>query len=196
MSDTPQRRRLDRILQEDYLEGMEDWSAAEVRAARDECRAEEAQLSYLRRLLQARLDLVRAEQRRRREGDGSTEALSERLATLLADAPPASRREARAVSVDPPATHMRRAEDRLASDATLARVPDLDEDALARLASELADREQEISRRRRALLDRLDRLQEELVARYRDGGTAAVDAIVADAVRAHLGGGSEGDAEA
>lgn len=189
MNDTPKRRRLDRILADGYLEGLEGWSAEEVRAARDDCRAEEAQLSYLRRLLQARLDLVRAEQRRRREGAGSTQALSERLAGLLADAPAGARRDARALTVDPPATQMRRAEDRLASDATLARVPDLDAHALTALADELANRETEISEKRRVLLDRLDHLQDELVARYRDGGSSAVDAVVAEAVRAHLSGG-------
>ena len=64
------RRRIDRVLSPDYTSGIEQHALGDVRALRDEAAQEETDLSYLRRVLHARIDIVRAEQRRRRE-DGS-----------------------------------------------------------------------------------------------------------------------------
>lgn len=167
MAEQPTRRRLDRITAADYLEGMEGWDAQELRARRDECRAEEEQLSYLRRLLQGRIDIIRAEQARRRgEGD---DRLLDALPSLLADTPSAGRREPRALGTDPPEHRMRRAEDRLAVDSTLARLPDLSDEEIDRMLEELAADEERVSRLRRTVHERLDALQAELVVRYRDG---------------------------
>ena len=56
----PGNRRLDRVLAPDFLEGLESWSMAELRAARSDAEQEETDLSYLRRLLQGRMDILRA----------------------------------------------------------------------------------------------------------------------------------------
>ncbi|MGH3743280.1 MAG: hypothetical protein ACRDTP_00285, partial [Mycobacteriales bacterium] len=61
-------RRIDRVLDEAFLDGLGGRSLAEVRQLRDEADQEETDLSYLRRLLQARLDLVNAEIARRADG--------------------------------------------------------------------------------------------------------------------------------
>ena len=74
------RRRIDRVLAPDYTEGVEQRPLVEVRELRDEAAQEETDLSYLRRLLHARIDIVRAEQERRSSG-GS--AVVEQLATIL-----------------------------------------------------------------------------------------------------------------
>ena len=61
-------RRIDRVLAEDFLDGLRDLPLAEVRQLRTEAEQEEVDLSYLRRMIQGRLDILRAERERRRRG--------------------------------------------------------------------------------------------------------------------------------
>ena len=49
---------LNRILTSPYLDGIESRSLEEIRAMRTECQQTEVGLSYLRRLIQGRLDIV------------------------------------------------------------------------------------------------------------------------------------------
>lgn len=173
----PTRRRLDRITAEDYLDDLDALDLDAVRARRDECSEEETQLSYLRRMLQARLDIVRAEQERRRGGEGGS--ILDALPALLADGPAASPREARAMRIDPPEHQMRRHEDRAAVDGTLARLPDLSDDELVDVVATLEQEESRVSAVRTVVQQRLDRLQQTLVARYRgsyDGAGTAHEA--------------------
>lgn len=167
-AEQPARRRLDRITAEDYLDDVATLDLEAVRGRRDECAAEESQLSYLRRMLQARLDIVRAERQRRREG-GTAHSLVDALPALLADAPPENPQAARAMSTDPPEHQMRRREDRLAVDGTLARLPDLSDQELEDVAEQLGQEESRVSRIRSTVQTRLDELQDALVARYRQG---------------------------
>ena len=83
------RRRIDRVLADDYLDGLADRSLDEVRALRNDAEQEEADLSYVRRLLQGRMDLVRAEQARRTASGGAP--LIDLLAEVLADGPRSDR---------------------------------------------------------------------------------------------------------
>ncbi|MGH3828408.1 MAG: aerial mycelium formation protein, partial [Pseudonocardiaceae bacterium] len=76
------RRRIDRVLDPSYVLGLDGLGLGEVRARRDDAAQEETDLSYLRRLLHARIDIVRAEQRRRREGGGG--AVVDELSQILA----------------------------------------------------------------------------------------------------------------
>jgi hypothetical protein len=64
-----QRRRIDRVTAPDFLDELEGRQPNEVRAMRDDCQAEEARLSYERRLLQGKLDIARAEAARRGTGE-------------------------------------------------------------------------------------------------------------------------------
>jgi hypothetical protein len=74
-------RRLDRVLAADLdLSGL---STAQLRERRGEAIAEEADLSYLRRLLHGRIDIIAAELRARAAGDESP--LIGRLIEILAD---------------------------------------------------------------------------------------------------------------
>jgi hypothetical protein len=170
-SERPERRRLDRITADGYLDDLGELDLEAVRARRDECAAEETQLSYLRRMLQARLDIVVAEQQRRRDG-GEAHSLVEALPGLLADTPPGSAREARAMRIEPPEGQMRRQEDRLAVDGTLARLPDLSDEELDGVVEQLRGEESRVSSVRSVVQQRLDELQEALVARYRGEGGA------------------------
>lgn len=171
------RRRIDRIFAPDYLADIGDRPPEVVRSMRDECRDEEARLSYTRRMLQARLDIARAEVARRAEGGGS---LIEHMGEILADEPvPSSIGDARSTPIyEPPDEDGRRAEDGVLRDTAMGRLPDLADDELVEVVERLAEEERQVSDQRRELLERLDALQAELILMYR-GGAVDVDAIMA-----------------
>jgi hypothetical protein len=186
MDATHGRRRIDRIVEPDYLHGIEERPAAELRALRDECRAEEEHLSYARRVLQAQLDIARTEAARR-AGEVGDDALVSELPSILADPTPSEHRETRAVGFHVPEQSGRRAGDLDAPEAALARLPDLADAEIADLIGRLTEHEQQVSQQRRVVLDHIDRLQAELVRRYREEGLS-IDEVVAGA------GPNEGDA--
>jgi hypothetical protein len=169
-------------LSPDYLVGLEGLSLSGLRAKRDACAELETELSYLRRLVQARIDLVLAESERRHLGlaDPGPEALVELLPQILSEH---SRGEGagRLPTFFAPAQSMQlrlaaRAEQLLPSDQ-LGSLPALTITELSERLVELSDLERDVSADRRALHDTQDRLQEELVRRYRSG-EASVDALL------------------
>lgn len=172
----PFRRRIDRVTSDDYLDDLAEKSAAQVRAMRDECREEEARLSYARRLLHGQLDIARAELQRR--GTTGTSSLVGALSEILSDRVESSRRSAANTDVWVPTGPMgRRRGDRVLDEVPLGRMPDLSDEELTEAVTRLAEEERTISRMRRTVMDHLDRLQQELISRYRDGG-ASVDEVV------------------
>ena len=176
------RRRIDRATDPTVTDRLAELPTAEVRSLRDDCRDEEARLSYLRRLLHGRLDIARAEAGRRGgDGDDDSDGVLDRLPEILAgDAGPSG--TARALGLyEPGQSPGRRTEDRILDDTALARLPELDDAELARVVSELEDVERQISDQRRAVLENLDALQAELVARYRDGRAAIGEVLAPDA---------------
>ena len=64
-------RRIDRVLSEDFVDGVGEMPLEELRRRRREAEQEEVDLSYLRRMLHGRLDLLVAESRRRSSGSDS-----------------------------------------------------------------------------------------------------------------------------
>jgi hypothetical protein len=59
------QRRIDRVLDPRFTDRVDQLGLAKLRTRREETEAEEADVSYLRRLLQGRLDVLRAELARR-----------------------------------------------------------------------------------------------------------------------------------
>jgi hypothetical protein len=161
-------RRIDRILDGGYVEGLEDLSLDELRARRDECLAEREYLSLLRRLVQGRAEILRAEIDRRGAG-ADDEPLVERLSTILAgEGHTPSRGEA--VRVGVPEEEMllaRRRVERLVADAGLSDPGALDDERLGRAVDALAGEEHEVSQARAHVIDALDRVQDELKRRYK-----------------------------
>jgi hypothetical protein len=182
------RRRIDRITAPDYLEGLGERDVAEVREMRDDCRQEEARLSYVRRLQQGQIDIVRAEQARRA---GRSTDLLDALPEILGDED-APARSASMASVYAPDEDGRRRDDSPVSDGALSRLPDLDDEALEDLRVRLEEEERRTSETRRTVLAALDALQGELVSRYRTGDVA-VDDIVASVGGAAAPRGDDGD---
>ena len=83
------RDEVDRLVRDDYLGDLSSRSLEDVRALRDECRDTEDKVSYLRRLIQGRLDIVAADLRRRAAGGspGDLGALVEQLPDVDVHAP-------------------------------------------------------------------------------------------------------------
>lgn len=172
---------LDRILAEDYLTGVADRPVAELRTLREECQAVETQLSYLRRMVQGRHDIVTGEIDRRSHGGDPDDVadLVDRLPEILADRIHAPG-PGRLPSGMEPGELTGQLADRLTQ--ITANVPiespgDADDDALAEAAHQLSELEHEVSGFRRQLFDRIDTLQAEITRRYRDG-EARVDDLL------------------
>lgn len=175
--------RLDAILDPGYLDGLAEMGMDDLRARRTECQAIETTLSFARRLVQARLDIIGTELERRGRGQprATVAELVERLQagevlggqarpegfgrlpTLLApdeaDLDDITRAAAEYGNVE------------------LERIPDLDDADLAQLADGLSAYEREVSDQRRQVFERIDALQAEMVARYKSGA-ANVDTLL------------------
>src|SRR4051794_37350137 len=82
MSET--RHTVEELLEPGYLEGLERRSVDEVRAMHEDSLRVETEVSYARRLLQARIDILNAEIQRRATG-GSVADLLAALPAILAD---------------------------------------------------------------------------------------------------------------
>ncbi len=151
----------------------------ELRALRGDLQHEDDAISYVRRLAQARIDLVRAVQRHRAAGESGPPTgelpiiLKEHLtATGGSPRPP---RPADDFSDHILATEL----EALCDDYGGADVSSLADDKLAEFSSALQQFEQARSHERKELFGRIDALSAELVRRYRDG-EADVDGLLAD----------------
>lgn len=139
------------------------------------------ELSYYRRLLHGRMDLL-AFELRRRHGE-ETRSLIEALPDILADpdaGPPLEgtlpQKPLPIEAPDLPATG-RRSIDRVLSDDFLAHLPSLDDTELAEIQSDLTTAEREVSKQRNSVYDACEQVQEELTRRYREG-LATVDELL------------------
>lgn len=163
------RRRIDRILADGYAEGMDDLGLDDVRARRDECLAEREYLSYLRRLLHGRLEILRAEVKAR--ADGTEIPLVDRLATILGTDTPLGPSRGEALRLGLPEEEMnnaRRRVERLMASSAFSDPETMDDDTLASVIGGLEDEEHEVSRVRRTVMDLHDAFQEEIKRRYKE----------------------------
>lgn len=172
--DRPANRRIDRIRDLSYLDGIEGQSLEDVRARRDECMAEREYLSLLRRLVQGRAEILKAELASR--GSDDARPLVDRLSEILAsDQPVTSRGEAMKVSL--PEEEMllaRRRIERLVADAGISDPSELDDDRLKEAVDVLAGEEREVSAQRGDVHRVLDALQDELKRRYKEDPSLAL----------------------
>lgn len=170
----PQRRRIDIISEPGFLTGIADIDIEEVRRRRAMCRDVEQELSYYRRLLHGRLDLL-AYERRRRAGIETT-PLIEALPSILGDTRPGSTRSANvaAAAIASPEFEGpgRRSIDYVLGDDFLARLSDLGDDELDQIEDAIAAAEQSVSRQRSTAQHAHDALSAEIGRRYRQGLTS------------------------
>ncbi len=170
------RRRIDIVQDEEFTASLGDLDVAELRHRRAVCSGLDIELSYYRRLVHGRMDLLAFEARRRRGEDERSllEALPEILAGEGAAGPGFPDRRVEVEIPDLPEIG-RRAIDKVLSDDFLARLPELGDGELAEIQQRLAVVEAELSRQRRAVYDAYDRIQAELTGRYAAGAADATD---------------------
>ncbi len=166
---TDHRRRVDQILDEKFVGELAGVELAELRRRRRMCDDVETELSYYRRLLHGRMDLLAFELRRRRGEDDRT--LLEALPDILAGQERPGGHSVRQVPVEAPDVpdHGRRAVDKALGDDFLTRLPSIADDELESIQTSLADTEREVSAQRRKVYEVCERVQAELTRRYREG---------------------------
>lgn len=172
------RRRIDRVLDPSYTLGLDVLGLAEVRARRDDAAQEETDLSYLRRLLHARIDIVRAEQRRRQEG-GSAPVVTD-LARILAEnaVGPATGSGRHQPLLPSQAEAHRRNVEALVADVDLSDVGSLSGEQLDTALAAYLTEEVSVSARRREVQRVVDTYNAEIGSRYASG-SASVDELLA-----------------
>ncbi|RZU33330.1 aerial mycelium formation protein [Blastococcus saxobsidens] len=170
---------VDALLDPAFLDSAVSRPMGEVRQLRREAEQEEVNLSYTRRLLQGRLDIVRRELQRRAEDDGRS--LVDLLPEILAEKGRGPAHGLGRHQTVQPA----RPEDyeswvnSLTPGADLSAISELSDRKLEAAARSLAEAEKGLSERRRGVQQVMDGLAAELGRRYRDG-EADVAALLAD----------------
>lgn len=197
------RRRIDRVLAPGYAGDPESLPLPTLRERRDEAAQEETDLSYLRRLLHARIDIVKAEQLRRAtasteggEGNEGDDVIARLTAILSDNALGPATGSGRHQTLEPTrAGEYRRAAEALVGDATLSDVVSLSDEQLRETLESYGEQEASVSQRRREVQAVVDTFNAELARRYAQG-TASVDELL-DSQRAGDGThGTEGTATA
>lgn len=171
-------RRIDRVLSEDYLAGITQAPLTDVRALRAEAEQEEADLSYIRRLVQGRIDIVKAELARRSGGEEGS--LVDSLAKVLADQTRSSTPHGlgRHVTVEPTRldAHQRYVET-LVADVDLSDTTARSDEELQRALETLSAEERVVSDKRRQVQGVMDALSAEVTRRYRDGEASVAELL-------------------
>ncbi|MFN8075467.1 MAG: aerial mycelium formation protein [Kineosporiaceae bacterium] len=179
------RRRIDRVLDPAFLTGLAELELTDLRERRHEADQEEVDLSYARRLLQGRLDILRAEQASRR-GDGplshghphSDAEIVAALKQILSD--DGARAEphgmGRHMGAEPSRVgETRREAERAVADVGGSDLTALSDVDLAQAVDNLAELEHKLSSTRRQVQSVMDRLTDEIARRYASGEVALPD---------------------
>jgi hypothetical protein len=165
------RRRIDHVTDPEFVADLRDLGITELRERRRLCDELDTELSYYRRLLHGRLDLLNFEQSRRRGEETRTliEALPEILAGHDTISPTRSL-VPRSLPIEAPDMgEGRRPIDRVLGDDFLTHLPSISDAELDEIEETLSTTEHKVSTERRAVYDALEQILEELTRRYRDG---------------------------
>lgn len=161
----------DRVLRDDYLGDLTGRPIEDIRAMRDEVRSIEDNVSYRRRIIQGRLDIVASDLRRRASGGSPSDlgALVEQLPEILSDKVTAGGTGRLPTGLIPPDDDVTADVDRVAGPDVLGDLPELTDEDVAELARTIGALEREVSDYRRGLFSRIDALNAELARRYGNG---------------------------
>jgi hypothetical protein len=156
-----------RVLDPAYLDALDARSIEELRAKHAECVELETEVSYVRRLTQARIDILEAEVQRRSSG-GSLGDLIERLPQILADEGPRGTPASSRLPLQmAPAQDSEWAPELERFDNVLANLPSLSDDELTEAIDGLRALEREVSDQRRELFAVIDRIDVSLATQLR-----------------------------
>ncbi|WP_049567779.1 hypothetical protein [Streptomyces sp. SBT349] len=155
--------------------GLPELGLPELRALRRAALREERDLSFVRRLLQGRIDILQAERRRR---IAQEPGLLDQLPRILADGPSRQRSSARHVTLGTPLSEeYRQLTEEMLGQVELSDLSALDDDELHDALGRLARWEAHVSRRRQELHRTADGCGAEIARRYREG-EAQVDDLL------------------
>ena len=175
----PRRRRIDRATDPAFIADLENVSNEELREKRSLLDDLDTELSYYRRLLHGRMDLLAFEQRRR-SGE-ETRTLVEALPEILSSAVGGTHRSPipKELPLEPPdaGAEERHPVDMILQDDFLAHLPELDDDDLIAIQVRLTDAERDVSQERRRIYDVYDVVTAELTRRYKEGLADAGDLL-------------------
>ena len=183
------RRPIDRVLAPGFAEDVTALDFPELRARRQLAEQEEVDLSYARRLLQGRLDLLRAEQAQRataRDGVDAgartdAEIVRDLAAVLSDDGPRADHGLGRHLTTDPSRVgEHRRAAEQAVDDVAASDPSSLDAEGLAAAVAHLTELERKVSENRHRVQAVMDQLTAEVARRYRDGEAHVEDVLAAE----------------
>jgi hypothetical protein len=161
-------------LHPDFCRDLREQPLAELRRRRVLADRRETGYSYLRRMVQGRLDIVADERAHRASGTpdvGGEASLVERLPSILATGIHAPGRGRLSQTLDPADVDpgIDRRLDEIVSTAELTDLASLDDAAIDAALAALDDLEREVSVTRRALQQVVDAISAEIVRRYQLG---------------------------
>ncbi|MCM2577313.1 RsiG family protein [Streptomyces meridianus] len=155
--------------------GLASLQLPEMRGLRRRSQQEEADLSYVRRLLQGRIDILGAELERR---TGPESPVVDRLSEILADMPSRVRSSARHVTLrTPQSEEYRKLAEEMLSEVELSDLEARTDAELHGALGRLVRYEQHVSRRRQQMQRTADECSAEIARRYRDGEAQVEDLL-------------------
>jgi hypothetical protein len=179
---TPPDKELERLFASDYLEGLDTRSLDDVRSMRAECQEAETIVSYLRRVVQGRLDVVHSFLDHHNTGQsvGDLDALVDDLSSVIGSGPARPSGNGRLpsqMSPDMEKVDLTREIDEVLDAEEIGKLPTMSAGELQAIAERLTVIEKRISDQRRMLHERIDALQAQIVSRYKTG-EATVDGLL------------------
>ena len=177
---------IEQLTNPDFVKDLPDLPLAEIRSRRTRCQDAEELLSLQRRLVQGRLDIVQAELYRRAGGGSESDVatLVESLPDILVERGDRHLGPGRLTSLEGEAQELgadfeafSAALDHVVDGIRLSNLGKEDEADLRSIADQLDAMEREVSASRHQLHGHIDRLQEEVVRRYKSGD-ASVDSLL------------------
>jgi hypothetical protein len=172
---------LDRLAAPNSDEPLTGLTTEELRHRRNELQRTEEALSYVRRILQGRLDIVLDERQHRADGTGGRDVSSvvADLPKILAEHLSSGSRGALPSLTQPSGEFddVLTEVDRIIDAGRLGSIGKLSDAELSEAADALTELEHRVSRHRRTLHAAIDTLQEEIIRRYKSG-EASVDALL------------------
>ncbi|MFF2024077.1 ABC transporter substrate-binding protein [Streptomyces sp. NPDC058171] len=148
----------------------------ELRGLRRDAQRDEADLSYVRRLLQGRIDILCAELGRR---TAPKAPVVDRLSEILADQPARHRSSARHVTLGTPhGEEYRRLAAEMLGEVELSDLAARTDQELREARGRLVQYEQQVSGRRQTLQRTTDECSAEIARRYREGEAQVDDLLV------------------
>lgn len=169
---------LERLFAPGYVDDLAGRSLEELRAMRSEFDTAETAVSYLRRVVQGRLDVVQGILRHVGSPDAGLAGLIEELPAIMGGGPPRPAGPGRLPTRLAP--DMEAVDDELTAEVDavfdpgrIGELPAKSEAELQALSARLVELEERISGERRQLHERMDAVQAEIVNRYKSGQVSA-----------------------